>query len=422
LDKSLNLDSAGAGDTGGFLKNAGWINLRRIRAYPKLIIAFALIAILASIAYSRNPAAKNYQPLGFDFVKCAAASSLALKGHPEDAYHPASQWAAEKAAVNDPRIGFEVWDYPPSFLAMVLPFSLMPYDLALLLWTVLTLAAYLFVIRAIVKGRDAMWVAIAFPGVLINVLDGQNGLLTMSLLAGGILLLENRPLLAGLLFGLLTYKPQFSVLVPIVLIATGHWRALISAGVTVLLLVALTALLFGIPTWQAFIADLPATSHRLLVVGDVGFGKIQSVFGAARLWNLSVAASYTLQATVSLIVAVVVVWIWRQPAPFAIKGAALVTGTLMVTPYMIDYDMALLAAPIAWLTCEGLRNGFLPYEKSILFLAWIFPLFARWLSLFGGLPLTPIVLTIVMLAILRRGSTTSDVPVRPRSLARLEAV
>ncbi len=94
----------------------------------------------------------------------------------------------------------------------------------------------------------------------------------------------------------------------------------------------------------------------------------------------------------------------------------------MVTPYMIDYDMALLAAPIAWLTCEGLRHGFLPYEKSILFLAWIFPLFARWLSLFGGLPLTPIVLTIVMLAILRRGWTTSDVPVRPRSLARLEAV
>jgi hypothetical protein len=74
---------------------------------------------------------------------------------------------------------------------------------------------------------------------------------------------------------------------------------------------------------------------------------------------------------------------------------------------------------LAW---EGLRNGFLPYEKSILFLAWIFPLFARVLSLFGGLPLTPIVLTIVMLAILRRGSITSDVPVRPRSLARLEAV
>jgi len=244
----------------------------------------------------------------------------------------------------------------------------------------------------------------------------------MSMLAGGILLLENRPLLAGLLFGRLSYKPQFSILVPVFLIATGHWRALISPRATLLVLAALTALLFGIPTWQAFIANVPATSHRLLVVGDVGFGKIQSVFGAARLWKLSVAASYTLQAALSLIVAVAVVWIWRQPAPFAIKGSALVTGTLMVTPYMIDYDMALLAAPIAWLACEGLRNGFLPYEKSILFLAWIFPLFARWLSLFGGLPLTPIVLTIVVLAILRRGSTTSDLSVRPRSLARLEAV
>ena len=152
MDKSLNLDSAGAGDTGGFLKNAAWINLRRIRAYPKLITAFAILAILASIAYSRNPAAKNYQPLGFDFVKCAAASSLALKGHPQDAYNPASQWAAEKAKVNGPKIGFEAWDYPPSFLAIVLQLSLMSYDLALLLWTVLTLSAYLLIIRAIVKG------------------------------------------------------------------------------------------------------------------------------------------------------------------------------------------------------------------------------------------------------------------------------
>jgi alpha-1,2-mannosyltransferase len=168
LDKSLNLDSAGAGDTGGLLKDAAWINLRRIGAYSKLVIVFAILAILASIAYSRNPAAKNYQPLGIDFAKCVAASWLALEGHPQDAYNSTSQWAAEKAAVNDPKIGFEVWDYPPSFVAIVLPFSLMPYDLALLLWTVLTLAAYLFVIRTIVRGRDAMWVAIAFPGALIG--------------------------------------------------------------------------------------------------------------------------------------------------------------------------------------------------------------------------------------------------------------
>ena len=140
--------------------------MRRIRAYPKLIIVFGILAILASIAYSRNPAAKD--PLGIDFVKCAAASPLALKGHPQDAYNPASQWAAEKATVNGPKIGFEAWDYPPSFLAIVLPLSLMSYDLALLLWTALTLWAYLLIIRAIVKGQDAMWVAIAFPGALIG--------------------------------------------------------------------------------------------------------------------------------------------------------------------------------------------------------------------------------------------------------------
>jgi hypothetical protein len=386
-----------------------------------MLLVLGLLAILAAVAYSRHPGTKSYIPLGFDFVKCAAASSIALKGHPQDAYRVASLWPAEKAVAKDPDIGFEVWNYPPTFLAMILPFSILPYDISLLIWTVLTLAAYILVIRSIVPGRDAIWVALAFPGVLLNVLDGQNGLLTMALLAGGVLLLEDRPLLAGVLFGLVTYKPQFSVLVPVVLIATANWRSLMSSGVTVLVLVILTALLFGIPTWQAFLTNVPSTSHSL-AGGNVGFGKMQSIFGAARLWNASVAVSYTLQIVMSLATIAVVAWICRQPAPLALKGAALVTGTLMITPYVMDYDLVLLAAPIAWLACEGLRTGFLTWEKSILFLAWIFPLFSRWLSLFGSLPLTPLVLTIVMLAIVRRGTLPISVAMRPPRLVRFEGV
>ncbi|HZC46089.1 MAG TPA: glycosyltransferase family 87 protein, partial [Candidatus Acidoferrum sp.] len=297
----------------------------------------------------------------------------------------------------------------------------LPYDISLLIWTLLTLSAYLLVIRRIAPGRDAMWVGLAFPGVLLNVLDGQNGLLTMSLLAGGLVLLEDRPLVAGLLFGLLSYKPQFSILVPVVLIATGHWRSLMSAAVAVAILLILTVLLFGIPTWQAFLAAVPANSHHV-VESKHGYGMIQSVFAAARLWNVPAAASYTLQAIVSLATAIVVLWVWRQPAPLSLKGAALLTGTLMITPYMLDYDLVLLAAPIAWLACEGLRSGFLPWEKSILLLAWIFPLFARWLSMFGSLPLTPLVLTILMFAIFRRVSMSSSVAVRPRTLAPVEGV
>jgi alpha-1,2-mannosyltransferase len=62
--------------------------------------------------------------------------------------------------------------------------------------------------------------AIAFPGALITMAHGQNGFRTMALLGGALMLLERRPIFGGVLFGLLSYKPQFGVLVPLFLAVT----------------------------------------------------------------------------------------------------------------------------------------------------------------------------------------------------------
>jgi alpha-1,2-mannosyltransferase len=382
-------------------RDGDWINRNRISFYSKLIVVLNLMVIGACIA--RGLHRDTASTFGGDFAKCAAASSLALKGHPQDAYDDAKEWAAERVASNDPNIGFEVWDYPPTFLLMVLPFSLLPYDISLLAWGLVTLAVYLVVLRAIVTRSEALWLGLAFPAVAISVIPGQNGLLTMALLAGGLSLLPTRPVLAGIMFGFLTYKPQFGILIPVVLIATGNWRAFSSAAAAAIALVILTALLFGVDTWMAFLYSAPAISERLLVRGETGFGKIQSIFGSARLLNASIATSFMLQAIFSFVVAAVVVWIWRRPVSLAAKWAALVTATLMVTPYAMSYDFVLMAAPIAWLSAEGLLKGFLPWEKSILLLIWLFPMI-RLLLPTTGLPLTPIVLTIALLAIVRRVS------------------
>jgi alpha-1,2-mannosyltransferase len=393
-----------------WVRDGDWINRDRIRFYSKLIVVLNVMVIAACIAHGLD--SNLASPLGGDFAKCAAASSLALGGHPSDAYDDAKEWAAEKAVTNDPDIGFENWDYPPTFLLIVLPFSFLRYDAALLMWSLLTLAVYLVVMRAIVNRSEGLWLAVAFPGAVVTMVAGQNGLLTMSLLAGGLLLLEAQPIVAGVMFGLLTYKPQFGILIPIVLIATRNWRPFLSATITAITFALLTVMLFGLSSWLAFFHQAPSVSYRLLVAGEVGFGKIQSVFGFARMWDASLATSLGLQGIFSFAVAVVVVWIWLRPVSAALKAAALVTATLMVTPYAESYDYVLLAAPIAWLGAEGLRNGFAAWEKSVLLLAWFFPLLRLVLPTMR-LPLTPLVLTIVLLTILRRAG-------RSRELARLE--
>ncbi len=285
---------------------------------------------------------------------------------------------------------------------------MLPYNGALIAWTLVGVAAYLIVVRKIAPERDTLWVALAFPGALLTILDGQNGLITAALFGGGLLLLERRPWIAGALFGLLCYKPQFGILLPVALVAGRQWRAATAAALVVSALVVLSAALFGMQTWRAFMDGIPLATHSMMGQGDVGFGKLQSIFGAARQWGASAAVGYAMQAIVGLLTAGAVLWIWLKSGRFPAKAAALVTGTLLVTPYLLDYDLVLLALPIAWLSWDAMNSGFLPLEKSILFLIWLFPLFARALSLLASLPLTPLLLALLMVAIVRRSSVVTS--------------
>jgi hypothetical protein len=386
------------------LRDGTFLNRSRVEGYPKLLIAIYLLIAAFVIFLGRNPAASHFV-IAPDYAKCVAASSLTLQGRAADAYTDASEVRAERAVTGDSEFTFLIWDYPPPFLLFALPTSLVTYKTSLLIWTMLTFAAYLLVLGSIATGWNGWWPIIGFPGVFITMLDGQNGFITLALLAGGLLLLERRPIAAGVLIGLLSYKPQFGILLPLMLAVGGYWKTFLWAAMTVVVLTLVTTALFGVATWQAFIAVLPETNQWLFVKG-VGFFKMQSVFGAARLWHASITTAFILQAVTSLTTLGAVWWIWRRPVAMQLKFAALVVGTLLITPYVLDYDLVLLAAPIAWLACEGLKTEFLAWEKSILFLAWLLPLWSRWIGMIYSIPLGPLVLSLMLIAVVRRAMAT----------------
>jgi hypothetical protein len=284
---------------------------------------------------------------------------------------------------------------------MVLPLATIPYAWALLLWTAVTLTLYVAVFRNIAPDRDAMWLALAFPGVFVNLTCGQNGFVTLALLGGGLLALDSWPIVSGILFGLMTYKPQYAVLIPLFLIATARWRVLWIAGATALILALVSLATFGTETWRAFFGSIAFTRVVVLERGGSGFGKLQSAFAAMRLWGVGVHGAYVVQAVVAGAAVIVLLWIWRRTATFELQAAALATGVMLMSPYMMDYDLVLLALPIAWLSLDGLRRGFLPFDKSIITFAWMLPMFARTLAINHGIPLaTPLLL--VLLAVSAR--------------------
>ena len=157
----------------------------------------------------------------------------------------------------------------------------------------------------------------------------------------------------------------------------------------------------GADAWHAFFGSFELTRTYILEQGSTGWEKIQSPFSAMRMLGASIQTAYAVHFAIALCVSAAVLWIWRSPAGMPLKGAALATGTLLVTPYVLDYDLMLLALPLAWLAVEGLRTQFLNWEKITLFIVWLLPLVSREIGALG-LPIAPIVLLVLLGFIVRR--------------------
>ncbi len=368
------------------MQSGDWLTVERMCVYPRIMLAIAVVAIGVWIALADGLVDLQGKPLGSDFSNVYAAGTLVLDGAPESAYDPALQHAAERRVFEGRDVPFYGWHYPPMFLFAAAMLALLPYGWALFAWMALTLPLYLVSLRAVVPRAETAMLALAFPAVFINLIHGQNGFLTAALLAGALVLTDRRPLLSGILIGLLAYKPQFGVLIPLVLLATGRWQVIAAASATVLATAAAAYAAFGLESWLAFFESTGFTREVVLETGGTGWEKIQSVFSAVRMWGGGVETAYAAQLVCAVAIATSLVWLWRSPAAFPLKAAGLAAGSLLATPYVLDYDMVVLAVAIAFFAAHGLKNGFGDYEITILATVWIAPLVTRSLGTALTLP------------------------------------
>lgn len=384
------------------LASGKWLTAARLRAYSLILIGLAMLALGALALTARGLNDYRGRPLGTDFSNVYAAGKYVLEGRPEAPFDPALQHKKEREifGADTPFYG---WHYPPIFLFLAAALALFPYLAALALWQVSTLALYLWSVRAILSRAEIWLPALAYPAVLINLAHGHNGFLTAALIGGGLWLLDRRPVAAGILLGLLIYKPQFGVLIPLALAAGGYWRAFAAASVTVLALCAATYFVFGSGVWEAFRGSMTFTREIVLEKGDTGFHKIQSVFAAVRLFGGPVMLAYAAQALVFAVSAAAVVWLWRSRSAFALKAATLIAASMLATPYLLDYDLMVAAPAIAFLVAHALRKGFAPYEKSALAFVFIAPLLARALAE-HMLPLGLLAILLLFGTVLRRAA------------------
>ena len=370
---------------------------------------------LAFHAYTLSRQPGDGAPAVTDFNTFYAVGMLLTRAPAEAAYDNARLAPVEREAVarlygdrvspgDLAGIGVFGWYYPPILLLVLPLLPLLPYPLAYLAWGVATFAPLAAALRRITGGGGALLPALAFPGTLINGLFGQNGFLSAGLMGLGLALLERRPLLAGMCLGTLAYKPQLGLLLPLALVAGRHWRALAAAAATASALAGLSAALFGLSAWQAFLAGSPRAAD--LMEHAAPWVMMPSAFAAIRLAGGPVPLAYGLQAAVAAAAAVAVVWGWRRPAaPFRLKAALVCLATPLVTPFGYTYDLMLLVPGLAWLLMDIRATGWRPGEALAVTAAVLLPFAASALANLTGLQIGPLVLAglaWVVIARLRR--------------------
>lgn len=367
------------------LRAGVFVTPHRVTAWAvSLLVGFvAALVFLFATAHGLNDF--KGRPLGTDFSNVYAAGTNVDHGQAVAPFNPVRQYAREQAIFGK-TTPFYGWHYPPFLLMVAAPLAWLPYIPALLVWQLATLGLYLMALWALLKAGPApelaenfRWVllAVAFPAAFVNLIHGHTGFLTAALLAGGLACLDERPAISGLLFGLLVYKPQFVLVVPLVLVAASRWRTLATMVLTVVALVCLVIALFGTEAWSAFFASTEFTRSYVLEQGNTGFHKIQSVFAWVRMWGGPVALAYALQGTVAAGAIAFATIVWRGPSSLADKTAALGLSLFLATPYCLDYDFVALAPVIALLTVRGMAQGFRPFEQSLLAVIWLVPIAAR---------------------------------------------
>ncbi len=387
------------------LRRADWLTGERAAAYGRILFWTSFAIAVVWIALSHGGVDPIGRPLGADFMSFWTASRLALGGHPAAAYDVGAHHAAQ-TAVFGRDVGYAAFFYPPMFLILCLPLGLLPYLASLAVWLAATGLAYVRVVRAWLGERAHALPALAFPAVLVNAGHGQNGFLSAALFGAGALWLERRPILAGVCFGCLVYKPQLGLMIPVALLAAGRWKTLFGAAGAAVAFSALSLLIFGAEAWRAFLVG-SSLARSSLEQGLVGDAKMQSAFAAVRLWGGGVGLAYGVQAAVLAFAVAGLVWLQRHAFRGAAEGPAMVVAALLASPFLLDYDLILLAIPLAWMVREGARTGFLPWEKTTMLLAFVLPAISRTLATQAHIPLAPPVMGVLFLLILRRGSPGS---------------
>jgi hypothetical protein len=425
-----------------------------IKRLWKASTALACFLAACVVANFFVPPAKqlSLQNAGYDFIAFYTAGSFVRQGrvghlYKLDAVRDFQHEVAHKSKLELGESFGPFWN-PPVFAWVFVPLSKLSYHAAWWVWFWINVACAVGAIAVLcwmlrdsgTGGIPATWwglvpllVATSMPFIMA-LGHGQNTCISLLLLAGVVWFWrKGQGLAAGLICGLLCYKPQLAAVVAVMLVLTMGWRAILGLAVTGAALLGTSALTLPGATVD-WLTRLPGIvkymqiDHRYLWERHVtlkafwrllvqGYGTGNASLLANILWIASAGA-----LGVGLLI-VLTRYLRNRQNLDRLIAATIITMPLLM-PFYFDYDLLLLAVAGVLIARDRFgradrgRADRMIFRIWIALFVWMFanPSLARWTHVNG----TTILLTALAASVIvwasRRRPQESEVDERTAAL------
>ncbi|HEV2505838.1 MAG TPA: glycosyltransferase family 87 protein [Mesorhizobium sp.] len=335
----------------------------------------------------------NGTPVGGDFINLWTAARMELTGQAGKIYSVADFDAYQKTLVGGANLGLRLWAYPPHSLLFVWPLGLIGYYPAFAAWSALGLIALFVGARRFGFDRLETAVLLTSPATILNLYHGQSGSLITALVLLALSARTSRDAIPAVAAAVLTTKPQGGFLLPLLWAFQRRWWMVLYTGLISLVILGFTIAIFGIEPWRDYLTDtLPALSDLERNGTGPFMAMIPSVFMAMRIVMGKSDIALVVHVIFAIMVGGVFLWrLWHVRDPER-RAALLLLTTVLVTPYIHNYDLALLLAGALIVARRPWVAGGGPFKAELpVILAWVLPQFVLFLNT-AGLPISSLLI------------------------------
>ena len=350
---------------------------KSLRGYAA-VLALSLWVVAAWSLATPGRLDRNGTLKGTDFVSTWLPGQIVADG-PVAALYDRDWWRAAFPRLFPDVPGLlYLPNYPPQAALLFSPLGRWPFETALIIWTIVSLALYGGSVYALWRrcpslsadGATVALVAAGWPAFYLLALNGQNTTIVLACYtAAGLAYLAGREWWMGVAFGLCAIKPHFLAGPALTLLLAGRWRAVAGICASAAAQVAVTAAVLG----PAVFVTYGAVSLDLLRDPAIFEPKLWQAHGLKNATTLLLGRG-TVAAVVFIVSAGLVLWLAlralgkRGSSPEPIRFAVLVVASALLNLHLYGYDLVVLAPALLFAADWCVAHPDVPVARR---LAWL---------------------------------------------------